>query len=166
QDNFGELSGAVPRARIGIAKDAVAQLHAGPPSPQTIGYIEDRMRILDEVTLPADQRDWIRGLFGVGPFAGRLGGSAAPAAAAATKPAAPPGASGMVPGTSGKQAPGATPNFGEQIAQEVFHQTFAERVAEYQQIKAFGRTTFVHPDFGTHLLAADAAARPAIEAHE
>src|SRR5262249_60070885 len=41
-----------------------------------------------------------------------------------------------------------------------------ERVAEYQQIKAFGRTTFVHPDFGTHLLAADAAARPAIEAHE
>jgi hypothetical protein len=71
-------------------------------------------------------------------------------------------------GVPGGAAPGTGPRSADEIARRVFPATptYAARVATYQQVRAFGHTTFVHPEFGDKLVAADAAARAAIATTE
>jgi hypothetical protein len=174
QDNMTEMTGNKPRT--GIAIDAVGEIRKGPPAQTTIDYYEHRMSILSEETLPLDQRDWIRGLLGVGPNAGKV--KAAPAAGAGTPAPAPAAASGGggSASTSGfgkgqltteAEIGAKKPELSDEVAKKLFGKdTFDELVQSYKSIKVFGRQTFVAEEFGNELLKADADARPKIEAQE
>lgn len=174
QDNMTEMTSNKPRT--GIAIDAVGELRKGPPGQPTIDYYEHRMSVLSEQTLPPDQRDWIRGLFGVGPNAGKVkpapaAGAAtpAPAAAAASGGGGSASASGFGKGQLTTEAEIGTrkPELSDEVAKKLFGKdTFNELVQSYKSINVFGRQTFVAEGFGNELLKADADARPKIEAQE
>jgi hypothetical protein len=180
-DNTTEMTGNRPRT--GIAVDAVSEARKGQPSQATLDYYEHRFDLLKQETLPDDQRDWIRGMFGVGPNAGKV--AAAPGGQAAAKPAPPPTSVGDEAGAAKAGGGGAStssfgkgqiddkgvgtklPDVADEVAKKLFAKdTFKELVQSYRSINVFGRQTFVAEEFGNALLKADAEARPKIEAKE
>ena len=173
EDNMVEMTGNRPRTAIAI--NAVSEARKGPPSQKTIDYYESRFQILDQKTLPDDQRDWIRGLFGVGPNAGKVTALPAATTAAPPPPATTSSGGGGSASTSGfgkgqiSDAGVGTllPEMADEVAKKLWGKdTFKDLVQGYKSINVFGRSTFVAEEFGNALLKADADARPKIEAKE
>ncbi len=149
------LGAGIPRMRLAIHAASVRKEIGGRGRIPLARMAEIEREIDDCPNLFPDQAGDIRVLLG---YAGerRVG--------PVTESGGPEAA--MV-GDPGGATPGDGPRAAEAVAQQVFGASgYADRVATYQQVRVFGHTTWVHPEFGAHLIAADADARTRIAAKE